>query len=209
VYDRTLVVFVSDHGENFLDRGVEIAYRHPGLHSDVTRLGLIVKLPHSLHAGEQRGFLLLNSDLSCLALDVVGVARPSAWTCESFLPWLGGDGGRPFRRHLVLEGAERQEVAIRTRRWLYRELAPHLEDYEDWLPSIGYAPDLPRQLYDLDRDPSERENLADRAEYREVVGRLHGLAAAAAEEPVEAAGRLDSEEHREALEALGYLDGRR
>ena len=45
LYERTAIVFVADHGENFLDREPHLAFNHAGLHHEVTRLPLLIKPP--------------------------------------------------------------------------------------------------------------------------------------------------------------------
>jgi arylsulfatase A-like enzyme len=146
LYDRTLIVVASDHGENFLAEGQHLAFRHGGLGGAVTRLALIVKLPQCELAGSRSALLVGNQQLAPAMLEVLGIALPDGWAPDRILASLRGgrDDGGGF---LVIEGAHRHALGVRTRRWAYSE---------PW-----HGGNQPRALFDLEADPSERSNLVD------------------------------------------------
>jgi arylsulfatase A-like enzyme len=205
-YRDTLIVFVSDHGENFLDRGRLMAFDHAGLFAEVTRLASVVKLPGSEHAGRTTNILAANADLACLAVDVAGLTAPESWSCRSFLRHLGDDGAeRRFRPHIVLEGSSHHELAVRTPAWVYRVALPSMP--EGMKLRLGYSLDSTTLLFDLDDDPQERDNVAAAPQNRNEVERLRGIARDfLARGEAQQGRKLEDEKHLEALRALGYLD---
>lgn len=211
-WDRTLFVFVADHGENFGDRG-DLAWAHAGLFHDVTRIPLLVRLPGGRAAGRRSPELVGNMDIAPTILDALGMPRPAVWTGRSFLPgieapeaWRGADS-------IVIEAPREKEVSVRTPAWMYREMAPGVADDADdgdgpapWRRRFGYRPDESEQLFDLAVDPLEHANVA--AARRDEVQRMKTVADAflAAKPRTGRAAALGGGAHREALRALGYAD---
>jgi arylsulfatase A-like enzyme len=212
VYENTVIVFVSDHGENFFERSRRLAYTHAGLHAEVTHLPLVIKPPHSAGFGGlpvEVAALVSNGDVAPTVLETLGVAAPATWAGTSLVPWMraaaeGDPAPRPPHASLLLEGTRRREFAVRTERWLYRELRLGKKARPEAFRGHGFAVGVPVELYDLEADPSALENVADL--HPEELARLtRGTAlgpAPLAEEPEFAV----SPEHREALEALGYVE---
>ncbi len=206
LYRQTLIVFVSDHGENFNERKVTMAFRHAALFSEVSKLPLILKLPESEHAGSTRDFLLGNLDLAPTILDVLGLDTPSTWAGRSFLPLLAGKAGRRFRPHLVLEGVSGQEIAVRTNDWMYRRLLkPSMMRNNAAIYMLAYEPGQMSEIFDLRADPSERTKTdpADCPEYQELLSIADAFLSN--QRSLEAESITDPE-HLEALKALGYID---
>ena len=204
---QTLVAVIADHGENFLDRGVDMAFGHSGLLDDVTHLPLILNLPGTLPEGVRSEILLGNLDLAPTLLDLVGLESPSTWMGRSFRRAL--DDGASFRPLLVLESAYRREVAVREPGAALRLLdAVHCED-PVILARLGYAAKQGdaegrcAQFFDLTADPAMRNpldpNSADALRLLEIA--RTSLAA----ERVDG-DALDTASHLEALRALGYID---
>lgn len=81
LYDDTLVLLTSDHGEAFFEHGM---YGHAGtnLHAEVTRIPLLLKLPGSRHAGtvvEEPAQLV---DVLPTLMEVASVESPEGLTYE-------------------------------------------------------------------------------------------------------------------------------
>jgi arylsulfatase A-like enzyme len=200
LYDRTLIVVVADHGENFADPEPLLAFGHDMLHKHVVRLPLIVKLPRSQRAGDSHDFLAESVDIAPTIVAALGLEPVPSWNGRSMLPAVFGDV-QDLREHVVLEGAWKNEVSVRTERWVYRR----------WLSGTPEDGDSgPIRFHDLVADPSES---------RSISGSLSPAAATAFDEldrisreftshtkegpsePLE----LDTPEHLEALKALGYV----
>jgi arylsulfatase A-like enzyme len=199
LYDRTAIVFIADHGENFGDPDPSLAFTHSLLHQHVVRLPLIFKLPYSRHAGEEHSFLVTNIDIAPTLIDLVGLQAVSSWAGESILSVLSGRRSS-LRDHVVLESAYKREISVRTPRWVYRR---------PLVPASGPTPlPAPQLFYDLASDPAESEN---------IYGSLPPEARAAFEELDEISRQflgdgdeivpetLETPEHIESLRALGYV----
>ena len=202
----TLVVLTADHGEEFLDHG---GFEHGHtLYDELTRVPLVMRLPDHLPAGRLvRGTAAL-VDVAPTLCELAGIPAPAGFVGRSLAPALGGAdlGQRPILAHGNFWGEPL--VSWRSGRWKLI-LTPRAEGVGGEVevrPGAGYSGQYDVELYDLDADPAEREDLAERepalvarlrAEYEEV--RLH-LAAHAKGATVE----LD-EAGRQRLQALGYL----
>jgi len=199
----TLVVYVGDHGENFVERDRGLAFNHASVLDPVSRVPLIVRTPSSPDSrGARSASLVTTADVAPTVLDILGIEAPSAWTGRSFEGLLSRPG-RPFRSSVVLEGAHEHEIGVRTERWLYREIVPeHRGDREVW-EYLSYGEE-PIECFDVASDPSTRRPV-DPRECTEL-GRLR----ATAERFLSTKGSVEArtlrdEEHREGLKALGYL----
>jgi arylsulfatase A-like enzyme len=202
LYDSTLVIFVADHGENFLDREPSLAFEHAGLHREVTHIPLIVKLPKQAGSARQawRHELVGNIDIAPTVLSTLGLEAPSGWEGESF-----HDASQAGRQHLVLEGTGREEVAVRTKRWLFRRFNDPGVSRAAVMRSLGFSEAAPLELYDLQADPEELTNLYQ-AEHP-VLPELQALLDAFSHAHPRAQGQnLLDPRHREGLRALGYVE---
>lgn len=203
LFDATLIAVVADHGENLrLERGAGLLFDHAGIHADVSRIPLILKLPQARHAGSRHDVLLGSPDIAATMLDLLDLPVPRSWAGKSFMTRLAAPVSDP-RPYLILEGAHGHEIGVRTRRFLYREVPERFRRREDVLAYQGYHLGRPFELYDLQTDPEEMHPV-DRPE---AVRELRGLVQAFRESvrKGEAGKTLTSPEHLDALRALGYI----
>ncbi|MEZ5399853.1 MAG: sulfatase-like hydrolase/transferase [Bryobacteraceae bacterium] len=163
--DETVVAFTSDHGyfygEHCLGPERRLAYE------ETIRIPMLVRYPRRFRAGARRRDLALSIDVAPTMLGLAGVAAPRMEGAsfmrpakrEEFLIEYYSDTVFPRIRKMGYQ-------AVRTRRWKYihyREL------------------DGADELYDLERDPWELENLAAAggprlAEMQRRLARLSGRA---------------------------------
>lgn len=209
LWERTVFVFVADHGENFGDRG-ELAWAHSGLFHDVTHVPLLVRLPDTKAAGRRVEALVGSMDVAPTILDAVGIPPPSSWKGSSLRPAIDASPSWSAPDSIVIEAPREKEVSVRTRGWMYREMVPGAAGDEDgeapWRRRFGYGPGESEQLFDLARDPLEHSNVADSRPAE--AQRMKEIADAfLASKPAAArASALGGGAHREALKALGYAD---
>jgi arylsulfatase A-like enzyme len=197
--ERTIVVFVADHGESLGEHGV--LYRHVGLHDTTTHVPLMIRWPagggERADEGRPRGRrihgLVQTIDLFPTLLAAVGLPVP---------PQDGVDlreltaGGRRGRRAVFAEHASRLGAMVRTtgRKLILSE------------GNTRFFPDG-ASFYDLCTDPREERSLAGRglAEERQLGELLRRWLAARRPRPAPATPQVLTEEERKRLEALGYL----
>ncbi len=187
LYDNTLVIFTSAHGEEF--------YEHSGwlhgysLYDELVRIPLVVKFPGQTPGGTRRTDPVVGYDLMPSVLTVVGAGVPEGVEGYSVF----GETDRQPEDRPIFSERPPYLYSVREERWkLIRE------------ESEGGA-DL--RLFDLVEDPGEKVNVA--ARYPDVRDRLAAkIDARVAEVPGgimgEDAGGLNPYD-RERLKALGYL----
>jgi choline-sulfatase len=160
--DRTLVVFVSDHGEQNGDH--DLLYKGVFLDASV-RIPLIVRLPPGDRpAGVVSEAMVELMDVGATLVDAAGGRPSSASHARSVIP-AALDPARAHRRYALSE--LKQELMVAT---------------ADHKLAVNRAGE-PYLLFDLRADPEERRNLVGVPEYEEIQealqGELHETVAAA------------------------------
>lgn len=199
VRDRTLVVAVGDHGESLQLHGES---SHAFFIYDSTILvPYIIAVPPARDLKMPRGKRLAGQvrlvDLLPTILSVLEIPAPPGIQGVTLLPYMveGKDvpGFDNYCETLLtmLDYGWSDLIGVRTSRWKYID-----------------APT--RELYDLERDPWELDNLA--ATYPDMVEEMRGkLARLLAGESGQGAGAFASmemsDEMRRSLQSLGYLGG--
>ena len=170
LYDETLIIVTSDHGEAFGETHAHIVETGHGHYlSDVTqRVPLIIKPtgphPRGRRVSEQVELI----DLAPTVLSLLEIESPGGFCGNSFAALLDSRSPAYADRyayafnvvHVARPGAEPdvmflQQLAARSNDWKYIA-RPRLDEAE---------------LYDLRQDPHERTNLASR--YPDIAARLH------------------------------------
>lgn len=198
LYDSTLIVLTSDHGDAFMEHGFISHSTTP--YEELSRIPLIVKLPKQQHAGtvvepQVRLVDVMPTVLSSVGLDI---PRPVAG-CDLQSLWAPSNPARAANCLLavseIAEDGGYPTVAVRSQRFKYL----HFETRDD-------------ELYDLVDDPLEQrplrlEDLPEDSDARREGNLLmqhalevHSLRSSGAEQV-----ELDEQQIRE-LKALGYLD---
>jgi arylsulfatase A-like enzyme len=140
----TLVVVVSDHGEELFDHGA-LDHGHT-LFDELLRVPLVVRLPGAA-AGQRIAAQVSTVSLLSTVLDAVGVDAPPARDAPSLMPLVrGAPAGppAPVLAEFVVLGRDPGAKAIR-------------------LPGeklVVFPADGARLYYDLAADPREQRNLA-------------------------------------------------
>ena len=196
LYDDSLVVFLSDHGEEFFDHG---GWTHgKTLYSEMLDVPLIVKLPDGVGAGKKISGLAEHIDLMPTILDLIASEVPAGIQGRSLLPMIltddTGDGSGDWGlANVALRGIEATSLIDGDWKIILRH-----ESGESHYP----------ELYARRDDPRERQNLAPA---NEIVARFFAQRLAEIEEATEGAleqETIDEEamlEVREQLRALGYI----
>ena len=185
--DRTLIVFVSDHGESF---GHDYLFDHANrLYDDTVRIALILRPPALLPKGVRFRPQVQSIDLFPTILSLLKIEGPAAEGQAIAL-----SQNHPFSpfAYLETEGhpsfpVERPLKGIRTERWKY----------------IASAIDRQEALYDLSVDPGETINVAathpeETVEFRVLLAEWMSKGHPSPPPPL-------SEEQIRHLKSLGYL----
>ena len=191
--DTTLLIVVSDHGEEFQDHG---GFLHTTLYEENLRVPLLMRFPGRAGpalAGRRIQSTVSLVDLLPTVLDVLGLEGPTDMQGRSLLPFLEEE---PEEEDSVVlsEWPGGGARAVQQGRW-----------------KLIVGADGEQELYDLIDDPTEQRNLIDRETHhahrlRRLLSRMMQdndrlLRQASPGESLE----LD-DEVREQLEALGYLE---
>jgi arylsulfatase A-like enzyme/Flp pilus assembly protein TadD len=188
LYDRSTIVLVSDHGEGLGDHGEQ----EHGLfiYDEAIHVPLIIKQAENLGAGRRVADLAQHVDLVPTILDYVKAPIPGTLRGRSLKPLLEGTGHLP-------EPAIYAEALYARYHFGWSELTALTDGRYRYIKA-------PRaELYDLQRDPHERQNVAgDRATVATALsGALDRLTAGTT---IPAPSAV-SAEARERLQALGYV----
>lgn len=197
LYDDALIVLTSDHGEEFQEHG---RFLHSQIYDESVRVVMLFKLPGQRLAGTRIDSQIEITDLLPTLLDLVGLPTPTPTQGRSLVPLMQGEelaSGTALSQNKL----NRMRFALRTDdHKIIRDLKNETEE-----------------VYDLRRDPGETTNLADSepelaARLREQLeARLKANRKLARELHPETTGEetpgdsLLTEEERERLEALGYI----
>uniref|UniRef100_A0A7V4G7Q1 Sulfatase N-terminal domain-containing protein n=1 Tax=Desulfobacca acetoxidans TaxID=60893 RepID=A0A7V4G7Q1_9BACT len=166
VRDQTMFAATSDHGEALGERGV---WGHLfGVYNETIHVPLVVKYPAGVREpGEDMRLAQLN-DLFATALEMIGVPLPLPDSSRSLL---GPPRDYAFAEHYRIVGLE----AIQKRVPDYPPapyMLPSRTVISDDLFKLIEWSDGRLELYDLNRDWHETENLADRPEQAERIRQL-------------------------------------
>lgn len=187
--DNTLVIVTSDNGPEVRTVvNMRQDHQHDGAHpwrgmkrdqwEGGHRVPLIVRWPKRVAAGVTSEAMVCLTDIMATCSEITGeeLPRDAAEDSLSFLPILEGQEDPPQREYLMHQTIS-LALAIRKGPWKYLDHQgsggnnygrPPLNQFA--LPDA--APDAPGQLYNLDDDPGERQNLYFR--HPEIVAELKG-----------------------------------
>ncbi|OGO34731.1 MAG: hypothetical protein A2Z16_11370 [Chloroflexi bacterium RBG_16_54_18] len=192
--DNTVIILVSDHGEEFLDHG-RWGHWESNLFDEILRVPLIIRLPNG-----PRGMVVHQQvrllDIMPTILDICGSP-----TSEDIL---GGSMVSLWSRSKPIYDGKISISEMRRDPW--HRVAVRTEAFKYIWDSK--RPDKP-DLYDLLNDPSENQNVCQ--SFPQVVSYFQAtvdehLERVAATEPQEAAPKLELDEQvAERLRNLGYF----
>ncbi len=157
--ENAVLVFTSDHGDCLTDHGHSQKWT---MYDLVTRMPMIVWSPNRFDGGRVITELCQQMDIGPALLELAGAPLPEIMEAESLLPALRGESysGRPYV-YAEQSGdgnftTSQFMTMVRDQKW---KLVHFLD--EPW-----------GQLFNLEADPDEVNNLWDRAEASEPKARL-------------------------------------
>jgi len=161
--DNTLIAFTSDHGyfygEHGLDQERRLAYE------ETARIPLLVRYPRVARAGSTPAQLAQTIDVASTILEIAGVRDTVARDGRSLVPVLSGSP--TAWRHSILLEYYNDTVFPRILTMGYKAVRTERYKYIRYTDLAGMD-----ELYDLETDPFEMENLIDTERGRALLPEL-------------------------------------
>jgi len=157
IYDETALIITSDHGESLGEH--DFYFDHCEVYETTIRVPLIMRYPPMTPRGKRfEGLVQSTLSLMPTILDLFEIERPSRMEGKNLIDMANGDE-EPWREIYVNQGLWTAKRAIRTQKW---KLIKTLEK------AFWETPEI--ELFDMERDPNETENLA--SEKTRIVDKL-------------------------------------
>jgi arylsulfatase A-like enzyme len=161
--ENTMVIYTSDQGFYLGDHGW---FDKRFMYEFSLRMPLLVRHPKMIKAGAVADAIVLNLDFAPTFLDLAGVDKPKDMQGRSLRAILEGKTPADWRTAMYYHYYEypgahsvKRHYGIRTRRY---KLIHFYHDIDAW------------ELYDLEKDPNELNNIYDRPESAGIVKKLKG-----------------------------------
>ena len=155
--DDTLIIFTSDHGDMVGDHGLRA--KGCRFYEGLVRVPLMISWPERFRQGLRSEALVELTDITPTLLELLGLPIPETMHGTSLLPILTGAADPRSHREFVrseyygaLEGPQSYATMIRTRRHKLVNYHGH---------GLG-------ELFDMESDPGEFDNLWDDPQHAEV-----------------------------------------
>ncbi|HOX25740.1 MAG TPA: sulfatase [Candidatus Krumholzibacteria bacterium] len=192
LHGRTIVVFVADHGEEFLDHGS--ALHGYTLYEEQLHVPLVIHDPRRRDARRIEA-TSRHVDLLPTLLDLLGLPRPALCQGQSLVPLLDERPAAPGEVAVLAEGSLRAAKTVRL-----QSLAAG-----GWKVIRNVLPAATVELYHLAEDPAERNDLAAREPQvtQRMLARLDEVLAGLPAAEGKTTALSDDEIRR--LRSLGYV----
>lgn len=159
ILDETIVVINSDHGETLYDH--ECWFDHHGLYDNTLKVPLIIRYPAKVPAGRRIQGYNQHMNLMPTILELANIKTDLDFDGESLTKLISGE-----------EKSFESEIYITECTWMRK----HGWRSPEWKLIIALEPDFhfkpSVELYNLEEDPGENENVAE--ENPDVVAALRG-----------------------------------
>jgi len=191
VYEDSLIIVSSDHGEELADHDPALFHNNHGhsQYQELVHVPLVLRLPRGARAGTRVASVVRTIDVFPTVLDVAGLPPVGGIEGTSLRStWESSETvGRVALAEAAAFGSEKKAVRKGPFKYIVTIDAATTARGRNYLPPQY----LSRELYDLDRDPAERRNL--------LAGAAHGSMEAVA-------GELDRELRERVARRLGRTD---
>jgi len=208
LYENTMIIFTSDHGEEFFEHG---AWDHGhSLYNESIRVPLIIKFPGKKFRGKKITGTVSQVDIMPTILKEMKIDCPELITDgKSLFPMLkrGKDRDRCFLSDIgayVLNSHIPQKISMNSGK--YKLILNKEFSQKDLLFFIAPPPEKDQiELFDLINDPLEQNNIAQKhpdltTAILQEINRIYGQAKKRTTEKTEMDKKL-----KEQLKALGYI----
>lgn len=163
--ENTVFVFMSDNGYFFGEHGLGIERRLP--YEESIKCPLIISHPASIEPGRVIDDFALSVDIAPTAVVAAGAPVPGRMQGRALQPLLHGAGADDWRKAFLVEYYGHDNPFPWTARLDYRVTREGPYKYIRWMRMEDAE-----ELYRLDSDPYERNNLALDGEHADVLERM-------------------------------------
>jgi len=161
--DDTVLVFTSDHGYFNGEHGLSVERRLA--YEEAVRIPLLVRYPRVVKPGSTFDQIALSIDLAPTLLQLAGVAAEGEMHGRSLVPLLQGET-RAWRKSFLIEYYS-DTVFPRVLAMGYKAVRTERFKYIHYVELKGMD-----ELYDLQSDPYEMENLVNEPGSQETLRRM-------------------------------------
>ena len=193
VAERTITLVTADHGETLDEH--DLYFGHNDLYETSLRVPLILKVPGEPSAPQRIAEPVLTVDITPTLLDLLGLDIPEGLDGLSFAGYLGSSP--PLVREPALSSLLDADLELYS---VTRDTMKLIWTAPRWVDETQRQPGQ-QELYDLDSDPEELNDLAD--QHPELIEELKPFIDL---QRVSHSPQSLSEEDREKLRSLGYLN---
>lgn len=166
--DNTVIVYTSDQGFYMGEHGW---FDKRFMYEESMRTPLIIRYPEKIKAGSYCDALVQNIDYAPTYLDLAGIEKPEFMEGTSLVPLFDGSVPVDWREYLYYHYYDypaihrvRRHDGVRDKRY---KLIHFYGEAQGKDAAINC-----NELYDLQNDPDELNNLYGKEEYKDVVNRL-------------------------------------
>ena len=159
--ENTIVVYTSDQGFYLGEHGW---FDKRFMYEESLRTPILMRYPNEIPAGSKVDKMIQNLDFAPTFLDYAGIKKPEDMQGASFRDIVNQKGGT-WRDAIYYTYYEypsvhmvKRHYGVRTDRY---KLIHFYYDIDEW------------ELYDLEQDPSEMNNLYDSSKYSDIQKRMH------------------------------------
>jgi len=159
--ENTIVIYTADQGFYLGDHGW---YDKRFMYEESLRMPFLIRYPEKISAGQKLDELTLNIDFGPTLLDMAGLAVPGEMQGTSFAPLLWGEGPAEWRDAVYYHYYEYPK---------WHQVQPHYGIRTDRYKLIHFYYDVDVwELYDLQEDPHEMNNIYHQPEYAGLIREL-------------------------------------
>ena len=166
--ENTMIVYTSDQGFYMGEHGW---FDKRFMYEESFRTPLIIRYPAKIKAGSECTALVQNIDYAPTYLDIAGIEKPDYMVGTSLVPLFGGETPRDWREYLYYHYYDypaihmvRRHDGVRDSRYKLIHFYGEKNEHNDAINC--------NEIYDLQSDPNELNNLYDNPEYADIQTRL-------------------------------------
>jgi choline-sulfatase len=152
LYDDSLIVVLGDHGEQFDEHGE--LYHGLSIYNEEIHVPIIIKFPNTEFRGYRPNFIMTQVDIVPTILDYIGIQIPKSIDGISVLSYLEKRTDSIDRIVMIKEKLNFED-------WKGVSYVGFILDNEKHIiryPRYDYTDIESYEVYDLEKDPNEREN---------------------------------------------------